>query len=138
MPKKIKGFLYFIPLVVPIIFLIVFRHPPSEIPSKPLEAISSVPSEKTNEKNENIIYGFPSINCHLLVRVGYDLCYNEKTKVADWTSYHLTDQYLFEHLPRTEDFRPDNDIPRGKRSELIDYLWGYPDPAGSLLSLVNV
>ena len=137
MPKKIKRFLYFIPLVVLIIFLIVSRHPPSEIPSKSTEAISSVLSEKTNEENENIIYGFPSTNCHILVRVGYDLCYNDKTKVADWTSYHLTDQYLFKHLPRTEDFRPDPDIPKGKRSELIDYRGsgfdrGHLVPAGDM------
>lgn len=41
--------------------------------------------------------------------------------MADWASYHLTDEYLKEAAPRADDFRPDPDLGKDKRSELVDY-----------------
>lgn len=41
--------------------------------------------------------------------------------MADWASYHLTDEYLKGSVPRSDDFRPDPDLEKSKRSELIDY-----------------
>lgn len=47
--------------------------------------------------------------------------YDTRTKVASWVSYHLTAAYLVQNAPRTNDFRPDPDLPKGKRSEMADY-----------------
>lgn len=75
----------------------------------------------TSFHNEHILFGYPSTDCQILNRTGYVACYDTKTKVADWTSYHLTDQYLQVNVKRTNDFRPDPDVPAGRRSELRDY-----------------
>ncbi len=70
---------------------------------------------------EHVLYGYPCTSCVILNRKGYTLCYNNNRKVADWASYHLVDTYLADNVPRTDDFRADPDLPRGKRSELSDY-----------------
>ena len=77
-------------------------------------------SVRTNY-GENILYGYPSNACAILNRKGYTLCYNSARKVADWTSYHLTDTYLVDNVPRSNDFRPDPDLPEEQRAELSDY-----------------
>ena len=71
--------------------------------------------------NEHILYGLPDSDCRLLYRKGYVLCYNGETKVADWASYHLTKEYLVSGVSRSNNFRPDRDLVKGMRSELLDY-----------------
>lgn len=71
--------------------------------------------------NEHILYGYPSTTGTILIRKGYVLDHDNNKKVATWVSYHLTDKYLVQNVKRTDDFRPDLDLPKGQRSELIDY-----------------
>jgi endonuclease G, mitochondrial len=71
--------------------------------------------------SEHIIYGLPGTRETILYRKGYVLAHDNKKKVASWVSYHLTDAYLVQAVPRSNDFRPDLDLPKGQRSELVDY-----------------
>jgi endonuclease G len=72
-------------------------------------------------KSEHIIYGYPGTKGMILFRKGYVLDHDNAKKVATWVSYHLTDSYLVQNVPRSDDFRPDPDLPKGQRSELADY-----------------
>src|SRR3989344_27536 len=76
---------------------------------------------KEGTETEHIIFGFPGSEGTILYRKGYVLAHNNKKKVADWVSYHLTDEYLIKKVERTDDFRPDPDLPEGQRAELEDY-----------------
>lgn len=65
------------------------------------------------------------------------LCHNKQNKVADWASYYMKAEFLSSISSRTEDFRPDEDIPIGQRSELFDYKGsgfdrGHLVPAGDM------
>ncbi len=71
--------------------------------------------------NEHILYGYPSTQGSILIRKGYVLDHDNNKKVATWVSYHLTDKYLVQNVKRSDDFRPDLDLPKSQRSELIDY-----------------
>jgi len=71
--------------------------------------------------SEHILYGYPSTTGTILVRKGYVLDHDNAKKVATWVSYHLTAAYLVPKVPRSNDFRPDPDLPAGQRAELKDY-----------------
>lgn len=81
----------------------------------------TISSRKSLSCNEHILYGYPSTTGTILYRKGYVLEHDNNKKVATWVSYHLTDKYLVQNVKRTNDFRPDPDLPKGQRSELIDY-----------------
>lgn len=91
-----------------------------EVPLAPVVNAESPVSEK-DDSNEHILYGYPSTDCTILSREGYAVCHDNAKKVADWVSYHLTDEYLIKNADRSNDFRPDPDLPVGERSELKDY-----------------
>jgi endonuclease G len=74
-----------------------------------------------SSKSEHILYGYPGTKGTILYRKGYVLAHDNLKKVASWVSYHLTDAYLVQNVPRTDDFRPDPDLPKGQRAELVDY-----------------
>lgn len=76
---------------------------------------------KRTDDNEHILFGYPGHEKFILYRRGYVLGYNPEKKVADWVSYHFTDAYCVRNIGRTEDFRPDSDLPLGQRAELEDY-----------------
>lgn len=89
------------------------------------------------KESEHIFYGCPSTDCTILYREGYVLCHDNDKKVADWVSYHLADKYLVKNAERTDDFRADNDLAEGERSELEDYKGsgydrGHLAPAGDM------
>lgn len=71
--------------------------------------------------SEHILYGLPGTNGTILYRKGYVLAHDNGKKVASWVSYHLTNAYLVQNVPRSNDFRPDPDLPKGQRSEVKDY-----------------
>lgn len=71
--------------------------------------------------SEHILYGYPGTDGTLLYRKGYMLDHDNNKKVASWVSYHLADVYLVKNVPRSDDFRPDPDLPKDQRSELSDY-----------------
>jgi endonuclease G len=79
------------------------------------------PVPSASVSSEHIIYGYPGTKGTILVRKGYVLDYDSAKKVVTWVSYHLTDKYLVQNVPRSNDFRPDPDLPKGQRSELKDY-----------------
>ncbi|MEK6828064.1 MAG: DNA/RNA non-specific endonuclease, partial [Nanoarchaeota archaeon] len=70
--------------------------------------------------NENVMFGYPSSE-RILERQAYVLSHDDDKKVARWVSYHLTDKYLAENAIRSDKFKADPDIPKGKRAELEDY-----------------
>jgi endonuclease G len=76
---------------------------------------------KRLDNNEHILFGYPGHEKIILCRRGYVLGYNPDKKNADWVSYHFTAAYCVKNIGRTENFRPDPDIPPGQRAELIDY-----------------
>ena len=76
---------------------------------------------KRADNNEHILFGYPGHEKIILYRKGYVLGYNPDKKVADWVSYHFTDAYYVKNTGRTQDFRPDPDLPPGQRAELVDY-----------------
>jgi len=83
--------------------------------------LSACPTLAALVKSEHIIYGYPGTKGTILFRKGYILDHDNTKKVASWVSYHLTDAYLVQNVPRTDDFRPDPDLPKGQRAELADY-----------------
>ena len=89
--------------------------------STPRSTVSSR-LEKGPSFTEHILYGYPSTAGTILYRKGYVLDHDNDKKVATWVSYHLTDKYLVQNVERTDDFRPDPDLPKGQRSELIDFV----------------
>lgn len=76
---------------------------------------------KRTDANEHILFGYPGNEKIILYRRGYVLGYNPDKKNADWVSYHFTDAYCVKNTGRTQDFRPDPDLPPGQRAELVDY-----------------
>ncbi len=76
---------------------------------------------KRADNNEHIFFGYPGHEKIILQRRGYVLGYNPEKKIADWVSYHFTDAYCVKNIGRTEDFRPDPDLPPEQRAELEDY-----------------
>lgn len=82
---------------------------------------SSLSAEQKASAAENLIFGYPSHNGVILFRKGYVLSYNTETKVADWVEYHLTESYIASGVKRKDNFRADQDLPKGQRSELADY-----------------
>jgi endonuclease G, mitochondrial len=56
-----------------------------------------------------------------LCRLGYALSFDTVHKVPDWVMYHLTAEKASGSLSRKDNFQPDNDLPKGARSELSDY-----------------
>lgn len=82
---------------------------------------ASVYADGLDGCQEHVKYGAPSTNPTLLCRVGYALSHNATHKVPDWVAYHLTAQKMQGTHPRSNDFRPDPDLEKGKRAELKDY-----------------
>lgn len=71
--------------------------------------------------NDNVKFGFPGGNGVLLVKKYYVVLYDTTTLVPEWVTYHLSKEELKGNARRVNDFRPDSDLPVGKRSELEDY-----------------
>jgi len=98
---------------------------------------SAQPNNFSTQTNEHLQYGLPSIDGQLIIREGYALLHDGNKKVPLWVSYHLTKEDLQGTAGRTDDFRPDPDIPVGKRAELSDYKGsgydrGHMAPAGDM------
>lgn len=74
----------------------------------------------------NLGYGISGGTGILLDKMYFVLLYDTTTLVPQWVSYRLTQTDLDGPAERTNDFRPDPEIPVGHRSELEDYrLSGY-------------
>lgn len=72
----------------------------------------------------------------LLDKKYFVICYRDSWKTAAWVGYHLDKASLAGNTKRTDDFRPDFDIPEEFRSDLDDYRnsgydRGHMAPAGA-------
>src|SRR4030042_53848 len=77
------------------------------------------------------------------VREGYVLAQDARLKIPVWVQYILKPENLTGNIERTDDFRPDNSIPNGARSELSDYSGsgfdrGHMAPAGDMTRSTKV
>jgi len=72
-------------------------------------------------------YGMPQFETAgsrtLIVREGYTLAHDNVDRIADWVTYHLTDDYVrgTEKRPGTSAFKPDPLLQKGFRAEKADY-----------------
>ena len=71
--------------------------------------------------NDNIHYGYPGGKGIVLTKQFYVILFDTTTLVPEWVAYHLTKENLQGKANRKDNFRPDPDLPDGKRSELEDY-----------------
>jgi endonuclease G len=78
-------------------------------------------AESLEECEEHLKFGAPSLDPVLLCRLGYALSHDAYHKVPDWVAYHLTRDKIMGTYPRSNNFRPDPDLPQGERAELKDY-----------------
>lgn len=78
-----------------------------------------VPSEL--EGNIHTRFGYPGGDGTLLVKDHYVISHRNDLKVPEWVAYHLSRENLQGIARRTNDFRPDPELPAGERSELSDY-----------------
>jgi len=74
--------------------------------------------------SEHLSFGAPSVGAtgkRLIVREGYALLHDDDSKTPVWVSYRLTREYAIRKVARSNDYRPDPDLPLGCRAELSDY-----------------
>lgn len=57
----------------------------------------------------------------ILVKEYYVISHDSVRKVPEWVGYRLTQEDLQGDADRTDDFRPDPELPPGQRAELADY-----------------
>ena len=66
-------------------------------------------------------YGVPGRSGDLLCRKGYLLAHDPARKTPVWVAEHLTREKARKSVQRSDDFRADSDLVKGKRAELSDY-----------------
>lgn len=66
-------------------------------------------------------YGLPGSSGDLLCRKGFLLAHSPERKTPIWVIEHLESEKLNGLIARTDDFKPDSDLEKGRRAELIDY-----------------
>ena len=71
--------------------------------------------------NEHLRFGNPGCDGNLLVKPQYVICHRNDWKIPKWVTYHLSAENLQGNAARSDDFRPDPELPEGQRSELADY-----------------
>jgi endonuclease G len=79
-----------------------------------------VPAELVG--NEHLRWGYPGGDCAVLVNDYFITCHDNAKRIAEWVAYHLTAENLTGEAERSDDFRTDQNLPEGSRSELSDYL----------------
>jgi len=73
------------------------------------------------ECKEFTTYGVPGLSGDMLCRKGYLLSHDPARKTPVWVAEHLTREKSQKGTERSDDFRPDSDLEKGKRAELSDY-----------------
>lgn len=73
------------------------------------------------ECREFAAYGVPGLSGDLLCRKGYLLSHDPARKTPAWVAEHLTRDKAKKNAQRSNNFRPDSDLERGRRAELSDY-----------------
>jgi endonuclease G len=81
---------------------------------------TTVPAELVG--NEHLRWGYPGGDCTVLVNDHLITCHDKAKRVAEWVTYHLIAENLAGDAERSDDFRPDPELPEGERAELSDYV----------------
>lgn len=73
------------------------------------------------EDNVHLKFGNPGGKGTLLLKEYFVISHHNDWKIPVWVAYHLSRQNLRGNARRTNDFRPDPELPVGQRAELSDY-----------------
>lgn len=65
--------------------------------------------------------GKPACNGTFLEKAFYEICHHDSWLIPAWVGYLLTPLDLEGNTERTDDFRADEELPKGHRAELPDY-----------------
>ncbi|MCX6132617.1 MAG: DNA/RNA non-specific endonuclease [Ignavibacteriales bacterium] len=84
-----------------------------------VSADTSMPAPLVGD--DNVKYGYPGGRGIVLRKQFYVILFDTTTLVPEWVTYHLTKEDLQGNVNREDKFRPDPDLPEGKRSELRDF-----------------
>ena len=66
-------------------------------------------------------YGDPGGSGTPLCRLGYAALHDNERKISLWVVERLTAEQVAATMDRTDNFRPDMDVPEGSRASLLDY-----------------
>jgi endonuclease G len=69
----------------------------------------------------NLLYGIAGPRGTVLDKTYFIINHNDDWKIPYWVAYYLSYANLQGNQGRTDDFRPDPQLPAGQRSELEDY-----------------
>ena len=94
-------------------------------------------SATANICNKHLDQGVPSESDQVLCRDGYAVGYNYQMKVADWVSYHITEDSVNLYYKRSNYFKTDYEIPSPYRATASDYTKtgydrGHLAPSGTM------
>ena len=93
------------------------RKPPEAADASSVKGDTSMPALLAGD--DNMKYGYPGGGGIVLGKQFYVILFDTTTLVAEWVTYHLTKEDLQGKANRADNFRPDPDLPEGKRSGAI-------------------
>lgn len=102
-------------LIFVVLFIFLLSCKPS---SKPKLIVTD---ENIISDSLNLYYGIKSRLGTILDKKYFKINHNDTWKIPYWVAYYLTSSDLKGNTKRTNDFRPDVELPTGFRAELIDY-----------------
>ena len=83
--------------------------------------VIEMPVYEVMRDNLHLLYGIASDKGTMLDKEYFIINHNDQWKIPYWVAYYLSVSNLQGNTPRTDDFRPDPQLPQGKRAELEDY-----------------
>ncbi len=81
---------------------------------------ASVPADLVG--NEHLRWGYPGGDCTVLMNNYFVTCHDDESRIPEWVTYHLTAEAMVGEAERSDNFRPDPDLPEGARADLADYV----------------
>lgn len=93
-----------------ILFFVLSSLSASQVAAGPLE-----------DCQELTTYGIPRNTGDVLCHKGFLLAHDSELKTPIWVIEHLTKEKAMGTLGRKDAFKPDPDLPKGRRAELSDY-----------------
>lgn len=97
--------------------------------------IEEVPAYGIIRDSLNLLYGIASARGTILDKEYFVINHNNDWKIPYWVAYYLSSFNLQGNQSRTNDFRPDPQLPVGSRAELEDYRHSGD---GNLISLFGI
>jgi hypothetical protein len=62
-------------------------------------------------------WGFPGGDCDVLINPYFITCHDNGNRIPQWVTYRLTRDNIAGDAERTDDSRPDPELPKGHRAE---------------------